>query len=374
MILGMGASSNQLGVASVGAGKSMVIYALSRFYRSQGLKVLCLVPTVDLVNQLKDDFQEYNAPESFMNEIQQIGGEFNDKNIMEPLVISTWQSAHKADLSGFDVVLNDEVHLSKAEVLLKILSNPFTVKLGLTGTPPIDQMDALLLEQNFGYPKTYITAKGLIDLGLATDLSVVAMFLNQKQKIMKYQDEVKFIKESKVRQKWIANFTQKLKGLKIMLYQHTQHGKDTWTSITGLELTNKRLADFELQKSLGVFFMSGGTPAKTRKMILEYLKTVNGTENIILIGQSKILSTGINIKALKHLIFLSAGKSYTQIIQSIGRVLRLHDAKSKAVIWDIVDNFSDNRKTENHALKHFWARLGYYEFQGFEVHEKEFNI
>jgi len=134
------------------------------------------------------------------------------------------------------------------------------------------------------------------------------------------------------------------------------------------------MADFELQKQMGVFFMSGATPAKTRKLILEYLKTVKGTEDISLIGQSKILSTGINIKALKHLIFLAAGKSYTQIIQSIGRVLRLHESKSSAVIWDLVDNYSDGRKTENHALKHFWARLSYYEFQGFEVHEKEFQL
>ena len=374
MILGMGSSTNQLGVASVGAGKSLVIYALSRFYRAKGLKVLCLVPTVDLVNQLKDDFLDYNAPEQFITEIQQIGGEFNNKNITQPLVISTWQSACKADLSQFDIVINDEVHLSKADVLLEILSNPFKVKLGLTGTPPIDQMDALLLEQNFGYPETYITAKGLIDLGLATDLSVVAMFLNQKAKIMKYQDEIKFIKESSKRQAFIAKFTKRLKGLKIMLYQHTQHGKDTWESLTGLELTTKRLGDFKLQKDLGVFFMSGSTPAKTRKLILDYLKTVTGKEDITLIGQSKILSTGINIKPLKHLIFLSAGKSYTQIIQSIGRVLRLHGSKSKAVIWDLVDNFSDGRKTENHALKHFWARLGYYEFQGFEVHEKEIQL
>ena len=331
-------------------------------------------PIKSRIAEYKRKLARLEIAETFLEEIQQVGGEFNDKTIVEPLVISTWQSAHKADLSSFDVVLNDECHLSKAEVLLSILANPFSIRLGLTGTPPINQMDALLLEQNFGYPKTYITAKGLIDLGLATDLAVVAVFLNQKQKIMKYQDEVKFIKTSQLRMNWIAKFTKKLKGLKIMLYQHTEHGKDTWTSMTGLELTKARMGDFELQKDLGVFFMAGATPPKTRKAILEYLKNVNGTEDITLIGQSKILSTGINIKPLKHLIFLAAGKSYTQIIQSIGRVLRLHESKSKAVIWDLVDNFSDNRKTENHALRHFWERADYYAFQGFEVHEKEINL
>ena len=191
---------------------------------------------------------------------------------------------------------------------------------------------------------------------------------------MKYQDEVKFIKEDPKRLAFIAKFTKRLKGLKILLYQHTAHGKVTWESLAGLECTTKRMADFELQRKLGVFFMSGSTPAKTRKLILEYLKTVKGTEDIVLIGQSKILSTGINIKPLKHLIFLAAGKSYTQVIQSIGRVLRLHESKSKAVIWDIIDNHSDHRKAENHALRHFWSRLGYYEYQGFDVFEKEFQL
>ena len=374
MILGMGSAENQLGVASVGAGKSLVLYVLARFYRSMNLKVLILVPTVDLTIQMKNDFVDYKAPEKFMNEIQQIGGEFKSKEINEPLVISTWQSAHKADLSGFDVVLNDEVHLSKAEVLLKILKNPFKIKLGVTGTPPLDKLEALQLEQNFGMPKTYITAKDLIDLGLATDLSVVAVFLNQKQKIMKYQDEVKFIKNDPLRREWIARFAKKLKGLKIMLYHHTEHGKSTWTSITNIELTTKNMRDFELQKSLGVFFMSGSTPAVTRKKILQYLKTVKGTENIILIGQAKILSTGINIKALKHLVFLSSSKSYTQVIQSIGRVLRLHETKNKAVVWDLIDNFSDHRKSENYALQHFYQRLNFYEYQDFEIHEKEINL
>lgn len=108
MFLGLASRTTHLAEASVGAGKSLVLYMLSRFYRKKGYKVLCLVPTIDLVNQLKDDFEDYNATPDFLDSIQQIGGEFKQKDIKKPLVISTWQSAHKADLSGFDVILNDE--------------------------------------------------------------------------------------------------------------------------------------------------------------------------------------------------------------------------------------------------------------------------
>ena len=374
MILGLGEAKQQLGVASVGAGKSLVLYVLSRYYISLGLKVLCLVPTIDLVHQMYKDFGDYNAPKEFIDDIQQIGGEFKSKNIAKNLVISTWQSAHKADLSGFDVCLNDECHLSKADVLLNILNNPFKIKLGLTGTPPIEKLDALLLEQNFGSPVTYITAKGLIDLGLATDVTIVAVFLNQRANIMKYVDEVKFIESSQKRRVWVSKFLNKLKGLTVALYNHTSHGESTWSSLIGLEATSKNKNDFFIQKKAGIFFISGSTRPKTRKKILDYLKELNGTEKVIVIGQSKILSTGINIKPLKHLVFLSSNKSYTQIIQSIGRVLRLHDSKNKAIVWDLVDNFSSHRKTENFALRHFWFREGYYSYQKLPLEEKEINI
>jgi superfamily II DNA or RNA helicase len=232
----------------------------------------------------------------------------------------------------------------------------------------------MLLEQHYGEPVTYITARGLIDLGLATDLSIVAVFLNQKQRIMKYQEEVKFIKNSIKRQVWIRDFLLKLKGLSIALYQHTEHGKQTFLDISKLDPSTKNLNDFELQKQKGVFFLSGSTKPKTREKILQYIKTLNGDEKVIVIGQTKLLSTGINIRPLKHLVFLASTKSYITVVQSIGRVLRLHESKTKAIVWDLVDNFSDNRKTENYTLRHFWARLGFYRFQELQVIEKEVQL
>ena len=373
MFTGLASSKNHLGIAATGSGKSLVIYLLLRFYRKHNMKILVLVPTIDLVHQMKDDCDVY-AMNNPLN-IQQIGGEFKSKEIKNDIVISTYQSAIKADLKGFDVVINDETHLASADTIQEILKNPFKIKLGLTGSPPIDKLDAMKIEKHYGLPEHYINARKLIDLGLATDLSVVAVFLNQKHKIMKYQDEVKFIKNDPIRRAWISKFLQKLNGLSIALYNHTEHGMDTFYSVTGTKL--KDAMSFEQQKALGkdgVFFLSGKTKPKIRKMILDYVKQADNTKNILIIGQFKLLSTGINIQALKNLIFLASTKSYTTVIQSIGRVLRLHDTKNKAVVWDLIDNFSDGRKTENYALQHFYQRLQFYEYQDFEIHEKEINL
>ncbi len=264
-------------------------------------------------------------------------------------------------------------HLAKAETLLKILRNPFKQKLGVTGTMPLDELDALLLEQNFGEPRKYITARQLIDLGLATDVTIVPIFMKQKAPLMKYHDEVKFVKESPKRRKFITRFMKKLNGLTVALYNHTEHGKQTYEDITGVPLDKDLMKSFVRQRDLGVFFLSGNTHGATRKKILEYMATLSN-ENVIIIGQQKLLSTGINIKALKNLVFLSSTKSQITVIQSIGRVLRLHDAKSRAIVYDLIDDFSSHRKTENFALRHFWMRLSYYEMQDLDVLEKEVDL
>jgi superfamily II DNA or RNA helicase len=375
MFLGMADSKSHIGIAATGSGKSLIIYMLVRYLRSLNKKVLIVVPTIDLTIQIQGDFKDYNASDDFMSQVQLMGGEYNSKEVIQPVLISTYQSCNKADLSSFDVVINDEVHLAKSATLLNILKNPFTQKLGVTGTMPLDELDAMLLEQNFGQPKKYITSRTLIDMGLATDVTIVPIFLHQKQKAMKYHDEVKFIKESPKRRSFIVKFAHKLKGLSVMLYNHTDHGKQTYKDITGVEMDKGLMRSFERQKELGVFFLSGSTHSKTRKLILAYMASLSN-ENVIIIGQNKLLSTGINIKALKNLVFLSSTKSQITVIQSIGRVLRLHDAKHRAIVYDLVDDFTNHgkRKTENYALKHFWQRLSYYEFQQLQVYEKEFNI
>lgn len=101
-------SKTHLGVSSVGSGKSLVVYMLLRYFRAKGLKCLVLVPTIDLTAQLSGDCKDYNATEKFMNDIQLIGGEFTNKEIHKPVVFSTWQSAQKSDIDGFDVCINDE--------------------------------------------------------------------------------------------------------------------------------------------------------------------------------------------------------------------------------------------------------------------------
>ena len=49
------------------------------------------------------------------------------------------------------------------------------------------------------------------------------------------------------------------------------------------------------------------------------------------------LSTGVSINAIFNVIFADSFKSEQIIIQSIGRALRLHSDKKKALVFDLVD-------------------------------------
>ena len=55
----------------------------------------------------------------------------------------------------------------------------------------------------------------------------------------------------------------------------------------------------------------------------------------LLIAQSATMSTGINIKRLTNIVFLTSSKSFSRTIQSIGRTLRLHDSKTEAHLIDV---------------------------------------
>ena len=63
------------------------------------------------------------------------------------------------------------------------------------------------------------------------------------------------------------------------------------------------------------------------------------------------MSTGVNIKRLTNLVFLTSSKSFVRTIQSIGRTLRLHKTKDKAHLIDLSWNTKYSQKHLEERLK-----------------------
>ena len=134
------------------SGKSLITYLLVRFnllrLKESNKKILIIVPTTSLVEQLFKDFKDYGwSPERNVHRIYQGHAKETNKSI----VISTWQSIYnqpKKWFQQFGMIIGDEAHLFKAVSLTKIMTKlvkcPYRV--GMTGTLDGSKTHKLVLE------------------------------------------------------------------------------------------------------------------------------------------------------------------------------------------------------------------------------------
>jgi superfamily II DNA or RNA helicase len=113
-----------------------------------------------------------------------------------------------------------------------------------------------------------------------------------------------------------------------------------------------------------VFFVQGSMDTDDRMVIKKIMEEENG---IICIAMSTIFSTGVSINNLHSAIFAYIGKSNVKIIQSIGRTLRKHESKEKAVIYDIADNLK-------YSADHFKARATHYQNQKIDIRVQKIDL
>ncbi|MCK9416588.1 hypothetical protein M0Q97_08035, partial [Candidatus Dojkabacteria bacterium] len=92
------------------------------------------------------------------------------------------------------------------------------------------------------------------------------------------------------------------------------------------------------------YYIDGSTPSQKREYIKKQMEMTDGNPKV-LVGSYQTIATGWSVKAITNVIFADSFKSAHIVIQAIGRSLRLHDEKDKAIIFDIVDQFHSNFKT-----------------------------
>ena len=88
-------------------------------------------------------------------------------------------------------------------------------------------------------------------------------------------------------------------------------------------------------------------------------------DNVILIGSVGTVATGTNIKNLHNIIFSSPSKSRVRNLQAVGRVLRMHESKNIATLYDIADDLR-YKKHQNYTILHFKERIKIYDSEKFK--------
>jgi superfamily II DNA or RNA helicase len=99
-----------------------------------------------------------------------------------------------------------------------------------------------------------------------------------------------------------------------------------------------------------VVFVSGSTKAADRKEEYDEIAT---SSNKIIIATYGVAAVGINIPRIFNLVMVESGKSFTRVIQSIGRGIRKAEDKDHVEIWDITS-------TCKFARRHLTKRKAFY--------------
>jgi superfamily II DNA or RNA helicase len=356
----------QLILSPTSSGKSAIIYCATRYLLDKGLKGLIVVPNVGLIHQLYNDFDDYSSQISWdvSDNVHKIfSGQ--DKVSEKSCFISTWQSLYtikdKSWFHKFDFVIVDEAHGVKATSLTGILENCINseYRVGLTGTLDNIKANINTIIGLTGPVNKLITTKELIDRKQVSNLKIKCLVLKYDKEISKivkqyrYQDEIKFLITNSKRNAFIKNLALSLDKNTIVLFNFVEtHGKVIYEMIKNSKHLNNR----------NVYFIHGGVAGDEREKIRQIMET---ELDAIIVASYGTMSTGVSIKNLHNIISAISGKSRIRNLQSIGRILRLHESKEVATLYDIVDNLSVG-KHQNFTLNHFLERVKTYDSEQFE--------
>jgi superfamily II DNA or RNA helicase len=331
---------------ATGFGKTITTATLAKICEKYGRSVT-IVPNKSLVEQTEEDF---------INCGLDVGVYYGDrKDLDKTHTICTWQSLNILDkkskefdydpelltlaelLEGVQCVMVDEVHMAKAEVLKTLLTRNLAnapIRWGLTGTVPKADHEFQSLRASLGEVVHRVKAHELQEKGILSDCHVNIIQTAEWKEFSGYPEELKFLVTDKTRMTYLASLINTISesGNTLVLVDRIESG------------------DFLKENLPDSVFISGKVKTKDRKEEYDEVKIVN---NKIIVATYGVAAVGINIPRIFNLVMLESGKSFTRVIQSIGRGIRKADDKDFVQIWD----FTASTK---YAKRHLTERKKFY--------------
>ena len=362
-------NKHQLIVSNTSTGKTLMMYMVVRILQQAVIfdkKILMIVPSISLVDQMYNDFINYSKLNNW--DVEKYCTRMHSKikpDYNKQILITTWQSLMEKPDSFFkeyEVVFLDEAHkISKSntkeskqiEREINLCVNAKYL-LGFTGTLPDELLYKKKIEGFFGNINTVTTYNDAIESGYICNLHVNALQLNYvtgfEGKLRDYKHEKSYIMSSDYRNKFIMNLLLKAKGNQLLLFTEIKkHAKVIFDLIS----KDDRFKDYK------IILLDSSSSSTIREETKKILETNN---NVIIFGTYALLGTGWSVNNIWNVIFVAPLKSKIAILQSIGRGLRLLPGEDKVCkIWDIVDRF----EYKNILYKHFEQRCKYYKENNF---------
>lgn len=374
--------------SSTSSGKSLLMYIIVRWLMEQGKRILIVVPSTQLVEQLFSDFYSYG----WNNVEDKVCMIYSGKErlVHRPVQISTWQSVYTEKdidlIQSYHAVIIDECHnvSNSAKSLNMIAKNAVNAcyRIGLSGSFPAENTaDWLTAVGATGQIVVYSTYKTLQEQGHIADFTIVPLILSYPTELRikayeigtkeplseteKYNVESDFVYGLECRNNFISKLCSNLKGNTLVLFKKKE--------LHGIPLFNKLKSEL---KERTVLYIDGDIPVSEREIIRQ---TMEKKDDVVLVASLGTLSTGISIKNLHQLVFAAGTKSRVKTIQSIGRVLRLNHNKDSVRIFDIVDDLRIKDRVKkiffkNYSYKHYEERMKIYRDNNFTIEEKQYTL
>jgi superfamily II DNA or RNA helicase len=352
---------------ATGAGKTLMTASLSLCAERYGRSIV-IVPNKDLVKQTEADY---------INLGLDVGVYFGErKEVGRTHTICTWQSLNVLlknsegrnseeepasfrlvkdptdfiidDLvDGVALVMVDEVHMAKSDVLKTLLTGVFAqvpIRWGLTGTVPKEDFAKVSIFCSLGPVVGKLSASTLQEAGHLAQCHVNIVQMLDTVEYRDYQSELKYLVTNTERLSYIARLIEKIKegGNTLILVDRIETGKILQAELSGLFSL--------LSDKPDVVFVNGGTKSTERK---ENYDEVATSTNKIIVATYGVAAVGLNIPRIFNLVLIEPGKSFVRVIQSIGRGIRKAQDKDHVEIWDITSNCK-------FAKKHLTQRKAFY--------------
>lgn len=321
------------------------------------VKPVCIfADKIGLCQQLKQEMEKFLGVE-----VGLVGDGIED---YKDITVISVQSADDNYIKNAQMCLWDECHHLPASSLVSIANKCKNAyyRIGVSATPWRDAGDDLLIEAVLNKKKdAVINASMLIEMGYLVKPEIYFVPIKQVFKGKNYQDIYnKAIVENLDRNKIITKIAYNMyirdKHI-LMLYKNIKHGEKL------LDMVSKRIGEkvkpFTIKnpktnkdvtvRVRNVELLSGNDDTVKRLAVFEAVKT--GFCRCLI--ASTIADEGLDLPILDTLILAGGGKSSTRAFQRIGRVIRLHEGKTKGIVFDFTDYTPMLRRHSRNRQKYY---------------------
>lgn len=316
------------------AGKTYISIALWQAFDEPNC--IFLVHRVKLYKQQLEFFKEKLGAHKV--------GQVNDKiqDSKKPFVVAMYRGALNVDLRRFDMVIVDEGHMAKGKLYKKVLNRiKADVRYYISGTPfKIDEKGRLGIIASSGPELANISNRQLIDLGYSAEPKIfMQKIVNDSDPYIRYPDAYeKYVVQNEERNGKIQDFIITNRNARScwVICRRVHHA----TLLAGM---------------LSAELLTGETKTKEANAIIKDFID----QKIRVVVSTMVIDVGMNLPIEAFVIALG-GKSEVDILQLMGRALRMTEKYNDVLVLDFYD-------IGPYVEKHSIERKRIYEEEQFET-------